>query len=280
MYFLANAGWILFVLLYNWNLNVIRTSHMDIKVSISFQPNSEIYHTGLYLNMQNSASNLSIERGLSASPIPWRDASMEVLVSPNDGPQISFEDLDLDASPMENPNDSPFLDDLSYDSMSILSDRKSMNNNITRLKSDSSTLDCMDKLTDRRFACYGVSPRLPRKICDNNCTPLCTTTAAPRPTSLNYSLLMGNSEANQTEVETKPLSHKSKWCTIFLTQLHNPVIKECICKIVLFVKIHVFVFSNFRMKYEQRIEKSHLLPQTDSCKCTRSARCHPIINSP
>lgn len=135
---------------------------------------------------------------------------MEVLVSPNDGPQLSIEDLELDDSPVENQNDSPFSSGLHHDSMSILNDTKSANKTITRLKSGSSTSPDIDKLIDRRFACYGVSPRLSRKAPDLDChsTTASSFNKTTQPTNLDCSSFTdkdGNDNA-----ETKPLRHKSK----------------------------------------------------------------------
>lgn len=118
--------------------------------------------------MKASLSNLSLDKGLSASPIPWRDASMEVLVSPNDGPMIAIEDLELDSPTI---SDSPLTDELLYefDTTSMYENDIPNGRGLVRLKSDSSnspSIPGIDKLLDRKFACYGVSPRLTRKVPD------------------------------------------------------------------------------------------------------------------
>lgn len=107
---------------------------------------------------------------------------MEVLVSPNDGPQISIEDFDLD--------DSPFYTDkmADFDTVSMC-DPSAMSNKPTgRLKSEGSCLSNnpgVDKIIDRKFACYGISPRLPRKCLDTSNTEVQVAARGQRPTTLH-----------------------------------------------------------------------------------------------
>ena len=96
---------------------------------------------------------------------------MEVLVSPNDGPQISIEDYD------DTPDDSPFTNKLcnEFDTLSMCEPSSPVRSH-GRLFSEN-TNDVhqggVDKLLDRKFACYGVSPRLTRKTNEFcNLTPI------------------------------------------------------------------------------------------------------------
>ena len=137
-----------------------------------------------YPNLRQSPSNLSLDRSLTASPIPWRDASMEVLVSPNDGPQISIEDFD------DNLNaDCPFISDGAgeFDTVSMCEINSTKSH--ARLHSENSTnalTNGVDKVIDRRFACYGVSPRLSRKTNDFLSCNFAPIDKECRPKSLNF----------------------------------------------------------------------------------------------
>lgn len=89
---------------------------------------------------------------------------MEVLVSPNDGPQISIEDFDdaLADSPFTNDTYTEF--DTEFDTVSMCD--INANRSHSRLYSENSPeppTNGVDKMLDRKFACYGISPRLSRK---------------------------------------------------------------------------------------------------------------------
>lgn len=158
-------------------------------VAIALNMTEDVYlfkglpHMDSLPDFRQSPSNISLDRGLTASPIPWRDASMEVLVSPSDGPHISFDDYDdwsLD--------DSPFLSEPPTDfdtiSMCDIGSGKS-HGRFHSETSFTSPINGADKIVDRKFACYGVSPRLSRKANDfTNVTPA---TKGDRPMTLNFS---------------------------------------------------------------------------------------------
>lgn len=95
---------------------------------------------------------------------------MEVLVSPNDGPQISIDDFDA------TPDDSPYNNKLysEFDTLSMCEETSpTRTHGRLLLENVNETLGGVDKLLDRKFACYGVSPRLTRKTNDfNSFTPI------------------------------------------------------------------------------------------------------------
>lgn len=131
---------------------------------------------------------------------------MEVLVSPNDGPQISIEDFD------DTPDESPFTDEISHEFDSIsMCDQSSAAYNHPRLFSDSlpDNQSSVDKLIDRRFACYGVSPRLTRKISNDSCV-FAPVSKVGRPRTLDFKVkpltedsYMGETHQNQSSPRTK-----------------------------------------------------------------------------
>lgn len=107
---------------------------------------------------------------------------MEVLVSPNDGPQISIEDFEID--------DSPFYTEAipDFDTVSMCDPGMISTKPTGRLKSEGSCLSTnpgIDKIIDRKFACYGVSPRLPRKCHDTRGTEVQVAAKGQRPSTLH-----------------------------------------------------------------------------------------------
>jgi len=161
----------------------------------------QLPHTDSFSSLRQSPSNLSLHNALTSSPVPWRDASMEVLVSPNDGPQISIEDFD-DCLPV----DSPFLTDISEDFDTISMCEINSTKNHVRLHSETSaepSTTGIDKILDRKFACYGVSPRLSRKTNDFFATQFKPAGKGSRPTTLGCQIELSTQTYDSVKKVTK-----------------------------------------------------------------------------
>ena len=123
---------------------------------------------------------------------------MEVLVSPNDCPLISIEDFD----------DTPYVSEAEtdYDTASMCE----MNANRTQGKpilddSTDSQVNGVDKVMNRKFACYGISPRLARKTNDFLTCNFIPVDKGSRPKTLSFSppLKSDNQIANTEEDAAK-----------------------------------------------------------------------------
>lgn len=91
---------------------------------------------------------------------------MEVLVSPNDGPHMAIDDLNNDDYDYQySASESPQYDlNAEFDTVSMCEHRNTDSEN--QEGAFLPPIPGIDKLIDRRFACYGVSPRLARKTMD------------------------------------------------------------------------------------------------------------------